>query len=299
MAGYQGTKINPSRFHPTQLAFYAYLVPLALFMILPIVFITAHAFKPLDELFAFPPRFFVLRPTLRNFVDLFQKTQAGDTLNVPMTRYLFNSLVVSGVVVLVTVLVAAMGGYALSKKRFRARSLLFEINTLALMFVPAAVSIPRYLIVARLGMVDTLFAHVLPLLAMPIGLFLVKQFIDQVPDSLIEAARIDGAGDWQIFRRIVVPAITPALATVAILAFQSVWNNVETSSYYVDEDSLRTFAFYMSTVVQSGAAANAVNPVAGQGMAAAGGLIMFIPNLVIFILMQSRVMNTMVHSGIK
>jgi ABC-type glycerol-3-phosphate transport system permease component len=299
MAGYQGTKINPTRFHPSQFAFYAYLVPLSLFMVLPIVFIVSTAFKPLDELFAFPPRFLALRPTLRNFVDLFQKQQSGDALNIPMTRYLFNSLLVSGVVVFLTVLVSGMGGYALSKKRFRGRALLFEINTLALMFVPAAVSIPRYLIVARLGMVDTIFAHVLPLLAMPIGLFLVKQFIDQVPDSLIEAARIDGAGDWHIFRRIVVPAITPALATVAILAFQAVWNNTETSSYYVDQDSMRTFAFYMSTVVQAGAAANAANPVAGQGMSAAGGLLLFIPNLVIFILMQSRVMNTMVHSGIK
>ena len=263
MAGYQGTKINPTRFHPSQLVFYAWLVPLALFMVLPIVFIVAHAFKPLDELFAFPPRFLVARPTLQNFADLFQKTQKGDSLSVPMTRYLFNSIVASGVVVVLTVLVAAMGGYALSKKRFRMRKLLFEVNTLALMFVPAAVAIPRYLIVANAGLVDTILAHVLPLLAMPIGLFLVKQFIDQVPDSLIEAARIDGAGDWLIFRRIVVPAIAPALATVAILAFQAVWNNVETSAYYVDDESLRTFAFYLSTVT-----ADASNRVVGQGMAA-------------------------------
>lgn len=294
MASYQGTKINPTKFHPSQLAFYAYLVPLALFMVLPIVFITAHAFKPLDELFAFPPRFLVQRPTLSNFVDLFQKTQKGEALAVPMTRYLFNSLGVSAVVVVLSVLVAAMGGYALSKKRFRARKLLFALNTLALMFVPAAVAIPRYLIVARAGLVDTVFAHVLPLMAMPIGLFLVKQFVDQVPDSLIEAARIDGAGDWLTFRRIVLPAVVPALATVAILAFQAVWNNVETSSYYVDDESLRTFAFYLSTVT-----ADASNKVVGQGMAAAGALLMFVPNLLIFIFMQSRVMNTMVHSGIK
>jgi ABC-type glycerol-3-phosphate transport system permease component len=294
MASYQGTKINPTRFHPSQLVFYAWLVPLALFMLLPIVFIVAHAFKPLDELFAFPPRFLVRRPTLRNFVDLFQKTQSGDALSVPMTRYLFNSLVVSGVVVMLTVLVAAMGGFALSKLRFRMRRLLFEVNTLALMFVPAAVAIPRYLIVAKIGLVDTVLAHVLPLLAMPIGLFLVKQFIDQVPDSLIEAARIDGAGDWLIFRRIVAPAVAPALATVAILAFQAVWSNVETSAYYVDNENLRTFAFYLSTVTS-----DASNKVVGQGMAAAGALLMFVPNLVIFILMQSRVMNTMTHSGIK
>jgi ABC-type glycerol-3-phosphate transport system permease component len=162
------------------------------------------------------------------------------------------------------------------------------------MFVPAAVTIPRYLIVANSGLLDTIGAHVLPLLAMPIGLFLVKQFIDQVPDSLLEAARIDGAGDWMIFRRIVLPAIVPALATVAILSFQAVWNSTETSTLYVDSDSLRTFAFYMSSIT-----ADASNKVVGQGMAAAGALIMFVPNLVIFVVMQGRVMNTMMHSGIK
>ena len=124
--------------------------------------------------------------------------------------------------------------------------------------------------------------------------FLVKQFIDQVPDSLLEAARIDGAGDWLIYRRIVVPAIAPALATVAILSFQAVWNSVETSKLYVDDESLRTFAFYMGSIT-----ADASTVVVGQGMAAAGALLMFVPNLVIFIIMQGRVMNTMVHSGLK
>ena len=294
MAGYQGTKINPTRFHPSQLKFYAVLVPVALFMVLPIVFIVSTAFKPLDELFAFPPRFLARAPTLQNFVDLFQKTQKGEALTVPISRYLFNSLVVSAIVVFFTVLVCSMAGYALSKKRFGMRSLLFEINTLALMFVPAAVTIPRYLIVANTGILNTIAAHVLPLMAMPIGLFLVKQFIDQVPDSLLEAARMDGAGDWLIYRRIIVPAIAPALATVAILSFQAVWNSVETSNLYVDDESLRTFAFYLNSVT-----ADASNKVVGQGMAAAGALLLFVPNLVIFILMQSRVMNTMVHSGLK
>jgi ABC-type glycerol-3-phosphate transport system permease component len=294
MAGYQGTKINPTRFHPSQLKFYAVLVPVAAFMMLPILFIVSTAFKPLDELFAFPPRFLVHAPTLQNFVDLFQKTQKGDALTVPISRYLFNSVFVSLLVVLLTVLICSMAGYALSKKRFGARSILFEINTLALMFVPAAVTIPRYLIVANIGIIDTIFAHVLPLVAMPIGLFLVKQFIDQIPDSLLEAARIDGAGDWMIFRRIVVPAIVPALATVAILSFQAVWNTVETSNWYVDSESMRTFAFYLNSVT-----ADASNKVVGQGMAAAGALLLFLPNLIIFIVMQGRVMNTMVHSGLK
>ena len=294
MAAYQGTRINPSRFHPSQLAFYAYLVPLSLFMVLPILFIASTAFKPLDELFAFPPRFLVRVPTMENFADLFARNLKGETLAIPLTRYLFNSLLVAVIVVFLTVLVCSMAGYVLSKKRFALRGALFEINTLALMFVPAAVTIPRYLVVANLGIINTLAAHVLPMLAMPIGLFLVKQFIDQVPDSLLEAARMDGAGDWLIYRRIVVPAIAPALATVAILSFQAVWNSVDTSRLYVDDESMRTFAFYMASITSD---ANTV--VVGQGMAAAGALLMFVPNLVIFIVMQRRVMNTMVHSGLK
>lgn len=288
---FQGTKINPTRFHRSQLKFYALLVPLAAFMLLPIVFIISHALKPIDELFAFPPRFFVTSPTLQNFVDLFRNADRAD---VPLTRYLFNSIVVSFAVVVSSVAFSGMAGYALSKKKFLVRKALFEINTIALMFVPLAVTIPRFLVVANLGIANTYWGHVLPLIALPVGLFLVKQFIDQIPDSLIEAARIDGAGDFSIFFRIIVPLIAPALATVAILSFQLVWNNAETSNLYVDTESMRTFAFYMTTMTsQTG------NNVVGQGMAAAGAMIMFLPNLLIFIFMQGRVMNTMAHSGLK
>ena len=162
-----------------------------------------------------------------------------------------------------------------------------------MMFVPIAVIIPRYLLVDNLGMINTYFAHILPLLAMPVGMFLVKQFTDQVPDSLIEAAIVDGAGYFKVYHRIILPMIKPALATVAILAFQSVWNNTETSTMYTNKESMRTLTFYMNTLASN------TNSVAGQGMAAASSLIMFLPNLILFILCQSKVMNTMAHSGIK
>jgi len=287
---YQGMKMNPTKHHRSHLKFYAILLPIAVFMIMPLVFIIDHAFKPLNELFAFPPRFFVIRPTLDNFQALFESRFAG---GVPISRYLFNSLFVSGVVVFLTVIISTMAAYALSKKQFKMKKVMFEVNTLALMFVPIAVAIPRYLIIANLGLVDTMFAHVLPLLAMPVGLFLVKQFIDQLPNELIEAARIDGAGDFRIYWNIVMPLIKPAIATMAILAFQAVWNNIETSEIFVNDESLRTMAFYMETLSVSN------NTVAGAGMAAAAALVMFIPNLIIFIFMQSKVMDTMAHSGIK
>ncbi|WP_404429210.1 carbohydrate ABC transporter permease [Sutcliffiella horikoshii] len=292
MSAFHGTKINPDRFHKSQMKFYAFLIPLAIFMAMPIVFVFSHAFKPIDELFAYPPRFFVQKPTMQNFIDLMNNTS---TTGVPMSRYLFNSISITLIVVFVTVLISTMAGYALSKKRFRLKKTIFEINTLALMFVSAAVVIPRYLLIEKVGLLDTFLVHIFPLIAMPIGLFLVKQFIDQIPNELIEAAQMDGATDYQIFRKIIIPLVKPAIATIAILSFQLVWNNTETSTLFVDNENLKTFAFYMSTLTS----ATSGNTVAGQGMAAAASLIMFIPNLIIFIILQSQVMNTMAHSGIK
>ena len=292
---FSGTKINPDKFDKSQIKFFAILIPIAVFMALPIVFIVNHAFKPFNELFAFPPRFFVQRPTMVNFTNLFGTRQLGA---MPMSRYFFNSITVALVVVLVNMLISTMAAYALSKKDFRFKKLMFEINTVALMFVPVAVAIPRYLVVANLGLIDNFWVHVVPLVAMPVGLFLVKQFMDQVPDSLIEAAKIDGANDYFIYYKIVLPLIRPAIATVAILSFQSAWHNIETSAIYVNNENLRTFAFFMDTL-GGGAGGELGSGVAAAGVAAAAGLLMFVPNLLIFIFMQSKVMDTMAHSGIK
>ncbi len=287
---FKGTKINPERFHKSQLKFYFFLVPLAIFMMLPLIFIFSNAFKPYNELFAFPPRIFVRNPTLQNFKMLFN---AMTSSGIPVSRYLFNSFIISISVVFLSIFISTMAGYVLSKKNFKLKKLIFEINTLALMFVPIAVSIPRYIIIAKLGLIDNFLAHIFPTLAMPVGLFLVKQFIDQIPDSLIEAAKIDGASDWFIYWKIILPLTKPAVATVAILAFQTAWNSTEASMIYINDESLKNFAYYMSTL--SGASGTIV----GAGIAAAAAAIMFLPNLVIFIFTQSKVMNTMAHSGIK
>ncbi|MDE6993981.1 MAG: carbohydrate ABC transporter permease, partial [Lachnospiraceae bacterium] len=264
--------------------------PLAVLMLLPIIFIFCHAFKPMDELFAFPPRFFVTRPTLDNFRGLMKASQ---TSGIPMSRYVFNSLVVTLSDVLLSIVLSTSAGFALSKLRFKGKEALMEINNMALMFVPVAVMIPRYLVINALGMTNNYLAHILPLLAMPVSLFLVKQFIDQIPDALIDAAYMDGATDFVVYGKIILPMVKPAIATSAILAFQQVWANVESSNLYMNEDGLRTLAFYMNTL------ANANNTVAGQGIAAAATLIMFVPNLVMFIFCQKSIMNTMAHSGIK
>lgn len=284
-----GNRVNPRKFHKNQIPFYLYLIPVAVFMGLPIVFIISHAFKPMDELFAFPPRFLVSNPSLDNFHNLL-RTAAG--AGIPLSRYVFNSLVVTLSVVLGSVIMSTMAGFALSKLNFRLKKPLFELNSLALMFVPVAVTIPRYLTITAMGILDTYWAHILSLLAMPVGLFLIKQFIDQVPDSLLEAAQIEGANAFTVYRKVVIPLIKPAIATGAILSFQMVWNNLETSALFTSSENIRTLSFYMNTLTQ-------VGTVQGQGMAAAASLVMFIPNLILFIVMQSSVMNTMAHSGLK
>ncbi len=292
MSAFQGSKINPTRFHRTQIKYYLFLILLAVFMILPIIFMFSQALKPLNELFLYPPRFLVENPTFKNFYDLINVTSVTV---IPMTRFLFNSIVMTGSVVALSILISAMAGFALSKMQFKSKKAIFEANIIALMFVPASVAIPRYLIVNQLGLTDNMLGHIIPLIAMPVGLFLIKQFVDQTPNDLIEAAKIDGAGNFGVFWKIVLPIIRPAMATVAILAFQMAWNNTETSEIYMNKETLRTFAFYMTTLTGTGLE----NRVAGQGIAAAAALIMFVPNLIIFVFLQSRVIDTMAHSGLK
>lgn len=291
--GIRNRTINPKGFHVSQLKFYVLLVPLSAFMLLPIVFIFSNAFKPPDELFAFPPRFLVVNPTSKNFTDLFAKLSSS---GIPVSRYLFNSILITTVTVLASIAVSSMAAYALSKKRFKLKRVLFAINTVALMFVPVAVSIPRFLVIENLHLLNTFWVHILPVLAMPVGLFLLKQFMDGIPNEVIEAAQIDGASDWAIYWRIILPMIRPAIATIAILTFQAAWNNTEISTLYINDESLRNLAFYLGTLSST---ATGANQVAGQGVAAAAALIMFVPNLLIFILLQRQVMSTMSHSGLK
>lgn len=289
MATFSRTKIDPKAFHWSQIRFLWYLLPLAAFMLLPILYIFSTAFKPADELFAFPPRFIVIRPTFLNFVNLFRQTaQAG----IPFTRYLFNSALITVIGIVLTLLITSTAAYGLSKLKFRWKKPLFAINQYALMFVPTAVTIPRFLMIVQMGLFDNFFVHIIPLLAMPVGLFLVKQFVDQVPNELIEAAKIDGANEYQVFWHVVIPIIMPALATVAILAFQLFWNNEATSQLFVNDDTKKTIAFFLSTITSG-------SGVAGAGIGAAASLFMFLPNIIIFIIIQNKVMDTMAHSGIK
>ena len=286
---FQGARINPRNFSTGQIKFYAVLIPLALFMILPVVMLINRAFMPLGELFAFPPHIIARNPTMSNFKSLFA---LSGTTGVPMLRYLLNSVLVTVMTVALNLVITILGAYVFAKKNFKGKGALFEINQLALMFVPTAVAISRYLVITRLQLTDTWLVHVLPLAAMPVGLFLVKQFTDQIPDALIEAAVMDGAKELTVVRKIIVPLIRPALATSIVLTFQQVWMATEASNNYVNNDTMRTLAYYLNSLSTN-------NAIAAAGMTAAASVLLFLPNLIIFICMQSQVMNTMSHSGIK
>lgn len=292
MAAYKGHRMGPDKFEKSQIKIILMVLPMVLLCGLPIVFIIFHAFKPMEELFAFPPKFITTHPTLDNFSKLIKASRSG---SIPLSKYVFNSLLVTTVVVFGSLLFSTMAAYALSKMRFKGAKTMMQINQIALMFVSVAVMIPRYLVVNRLEMIDTYWAEILPLVALPVGLFLIKQFVDQVPDSLIEAAYMDGASEWTIYRKVIIPLTKPAIATAAILVFQQVWTNLEASNYYINDDSIKTLAFYMNTLTST----STTNTVAGQGIAAAASLIMFLPNLILFCILQKNVMNTMAHSGIK
>ena len=288
---YQGDKLNPSQFNRGQIKYFLILIPLAIVYTLPIIYIFSTAFKPLTELFEYPPRFFVRKPTTENFRELISVLSSS---TVPFGRYLINSVLTTIVVTVANVIISLYAGYTLAKKKFRYKKVINTINTMAMMFVPVAVTIPRFLVIRELGLLNTFFALVLPLIAMPVGLFLLVQYMSTVPDVLIEAARIDGASENYILFRIVAPLVKPAICTMSILAFQNAWNNTELSNLFVSNEWLRTFPYYISTL-----ASNQGNTVAGAGIVAAATLVLFIPNLIVFILMQNNVMNTMAHSGIK
>ena len=207
----------------------------------------------------------------------------------------WNSIKMTGIILLGQAVVAIPSGWAFAKFRFRGRKLIMSIYII-LMLMPFQVTmLPTYLVMERLGLMNTQASIILPAVFSTFPVFIIYRGFLEIPDELIEAAYMDGANDFQIIFRVIIPIIKPAIATVGILAFQQVWSNVETSNIFVTEETLKTFAFYMNTLTAS----TAGNTIVGVGMQAAATVLMFLPNLIIFIFMQSKVMATMAHSGIK
>ncbi|MDF2657725.1 MAG: transporter permease [Paenibacillus sp.] len=269
----------------------ALLTLLAVFMLLPMVYLFNHALKPYHELFLYPPTFLARQPTLDNFYDLLIVTK---TAIVPVSRYIFNGVIVSLATIFLGALLCAMCAYALSKHQFIGKKWMFSVIIVSLMFAPETVQIPRYYVISTLGIMNTYWAHILPVIALPVIVFLFKQFIDLLPDELLEAARMEGASEFVLFGRIILPLCMPAVATAGILLFQSSWGNMEASTLYIEDETMKTLPFYVSSLT-SGLA----NNVARQGVAAAAGLLMFVPSFVLFLFLQRKVISTMAHSGLK
>lgn len=263
-----------------------FLAIVCCFMALPMVYSVVQSLKPLEEIFAYPPRFFVKNPTLDNFKQVFA---LADNLWVPFSRYLFNSLSVSIIGTVTYAVVASLAGYSLAKGRFWGRAFYAQLVVWTMLFRGEVTAIPSYIIVAKLGLVDTYASLILPAMAGTMGVFLVKQFVlASVPDSTLEAARIDGANEYRIYFSIVLPSIKPALMTLLIFTFQGFWNG---GGAYIYSEELKQLPSVMSSIAAGG--------IARAGAGAAVAVLMMIPPILVFIYSQSSVMETMTHSGLK
>ncbi len=277
--------------HQAGIATYIGLTLLGGFMLLPLVYMVSTAFKPLEEMFLYPPRFFVRTPTLQNFSDLLV---AINGLSVPFSRYFFNSLFVTICVTAGSVIVSSMAAYPLAKyPRMPGAKLFFNIVIATLMFAPEVTQIPRYLIVNQMHLIDTYAGLILPMLAGSYGLFLMKQFMEQLPVEVIEAAKVDGASEWAIFWQIVMPLVRPAWITLVLLSFIGTWNDYFTPLIFTRSEQMKTLPLVLSTL------GGGPGVVARTGAVAAASLLVTLPTLILFLFLQKYVMETMAHSGIK
>ncbi len=262
------------------------LTVFGLFMAMPFVYAIMQSLKPMEEIFAFPPRFFVMHPTLENYYML---TQAIGGTWVPVGRYALNSIIVLIISTAGHIIIAAMGAFPLAKMRFKGNRAISNFITYSLLFTAPVTAFPQYIIMAKCGMINTYYALILPSLAAPIGIFLLKNFMVQIPDSLLEAARIDGATNFQMLWKIAVPNVRPAILTLLIFTTQSVWNGANTGFIYSEQ--LKTLPTMLNQLAASG--------MARAGVAAAVAVVVMLVPIAIFIVSQSRIIETMAYSGIK
>lgn len=268
-----------------------FLFTIGFLFFFPVIFMISKSLKPMNELYVFPPRLLVKNPTLNNFRDLFN--MLANTL-VPFLRYVFNSLVVVNVGSIGHIALASMCAYPLAKFKFPGSKFLSSLIIYSLMFNATVTAVPNFITISKLQLIDSFGAIIFPTFASTLGLYLMQNFMQQVPDSLIEAAKIDGASDFRLHWIIVMPIIKPAWITAFILVFQGLWIN--TGASYIFDEKLKSVAYLISQL--------ASGSVTGMGVARAGvfasaSVLMFIVPVAVFLFMQSNVMATMATSGMK
>ncbi len=265
---------------------YGLLIIMAFFMVIPLVYTISNSLKPYNELFVFPPKLLVQNPTFDNYGDLFTLMSSSW---VPFSRYLLNTAFITVVGTAGNLALGSMAAYAVSKIRFPGHKFMFRLMVMSLMFPSAVTAIPNYLILSWLGWIDTYLAVIIPAFQSTLGIYLMKQFMDQIPDTLIEAAEIDGASPARIFISLILPTIKPAWLTVIILSVQSLWNS--TGGTFIYSEQLKTLPVAMNDIVAGG--------IARAGASAAVSVVMMSVPILTFVITQSQVVETMATSGMK
>ncbi|MFC5528093.1 carbohydrate ABC transporter permease [Cohnella yongneupensis] len=265
------------------------LAALGYFMALPLVFVVSSAFKPLDEILTYPPKFFVQRPTLSNFSDLYNLLSGSW---VPFSRYVFNTFFIAIVGTGAHVIIASMAAYPVAKRKFPGRTFLFTVVVLSLMFSATVTQVTNYMTMSWLGMIDTYWAIIIPAIGSSLGFYLMKQFMENIPDALLEAAQIDGCSEFRIFWNIVMPVVKPAWLTLIIFSFQSLWGAGSTvGSMYIYSEQLKTVDFALHQILAGG--------IIRIGPSMAATLMLISVPILIFVFAQSNIIQTMSSSGMK
>lgn len=266
---------------------YIMLVIAGCFMAIPLIYAIASSLKPFEEIFLFPPKLYVVNPTIENFENLFTLTQDSE---MPFARYVFNSFFVAVVSTVLQIVVASMAAYPLAKCDFPGKNVIFSVVVAALLFVPQVTGVPQYIIMAKMNLLNSYVALIWPALGSSMGLFLMKQFMEQIPVSIIESARLDGATELRIVFSLVFPNVKPAWLTLAIFTFQATWGQTATSLIF--DENLKLLPTALSQITAS-------NSLERMGVSMAVTVIMMLPPIIFFVISQSNVVKTMAFAGIK
>ncbi len=264
-----------------------FLVIFGLFMFFPMYYAIVQSLKPLDELWNYPPKFIVMKPTFSNYADMFQSMTSSW---VPFSRYIFNTVFISVVGTFGNLVFGSLAAYAVSKIKFPGRSILFAGVKYSLMFTATVTSTVNFMTLSTLGLVDTYWAIIIPAWGATLGMFLMRQFmVDGISDTILESARLDGSSEFRTYWTIAMPMVKPAWLTLIVYSFKDLWNT--SASAYIQSEQLKTFNYAISQIVSGG--------IARAGVGSASAIVMLIVPVVVFVISQSRIIETMSTSGMK
>jgi multiple sugar transport system permease protein len=267
-----------------RLGVYAALIVAGALTVMPFVWMLLGSVKPDGEILADPGGWLPHSPTLANYRQWFDALRIG--------TFFRNSAIVAVCTVLGNLLFCSMVGYALAKLHFPGKRLLFVLVMVTLMVPGVVTFVPLFVVVAKLHLINTYAGLVLPFLTSPLGVFLMRQFIRSIPDELIEAARIDGAGEIRIFARIVLPLSGPALATLGIMTFLASWNNFLWPLVVAQNQDRYTLPVALSLYATGEQATN-------YGLLLAGSVMVITPIVAAFVALQRWFVQGVATVGLK